>query len=403
MFDISEIQLQHFNYIQPNLKYLNKKFRTVNINDNKRLKMFKVLISQTCQKIINLPASNICCRTLLSEAYKCSTSWNNRLSSPIFQKVDPDKLYYELENNFGPNGKATAIDVDIYANSVNNIDHLDSLADLLHKLRLSRETSNTLDSTSHAVIRIFHDLGEHNELLTILNDRINYGIFLDPFTSNILLDHFIESKDFTSAAKIASMLMLQEDFTNDINKSLSLHACLQYIQNPTPFEPIVEEPVVKETKPQGKKKQEEIRVRVRFLRNEFFDDHFDLRDGHLLVGKTLHMIGQNLGMNKIGNSCSLLGLVLHKKFEKAQEFIQTIDKNSIYDEARDSINTALNTVEINESNQQLIDSLKKSVQVLSGGCGLYENVETMVKDSIAKQEPLDITEQEKVNKNNKLQ
>lgn len=359
--------------------------------------MFKVLFSNTCRKVLCLHVNNnVFYRTLLTDAYKCTTSWNNRLATQILNNVNPDELYYEIENNLGQDGKATAIDVDIYANSVNHVDHLESLADLLHKLRLSSETSNALDSTSHAVIRLFHECDQHEELLKILNDRINYGIFLDQFTANILLDKFIESSDFTSAAKVASMLMLQEDFSNEINKSLSLHACLQYIKDPKPFEPVPEVDASAEVKPQGKKKKDEKKVRVKFLRNEFFDDHFDLRDGSLLVGKTLHMIGQSLGQTKLGNSCSLLGLVLYKKFEKAQDLIQRIDKNTVYDEARDHIKTELSTVEVNESNQQILEALKSSVEALNGGSGLYGEVDTVVKDAIKNQEPVDIANQEKV-------
>ncbi|XP_017774077.1 PREDICTED: 28S ribosomal protein S27, mitochondrial [Nicrophorus vespilloides] len=216
-------------------------------------------------------------RTFLSQAYYCNEVWNNRLNSTILQKINHDELYYELEQRFQKNGIISAVDVDIFANSVKDDIYLDELMDLAHKLRLSADTSNTLESTSHAVIRCLLNYDKKDELLNALDDRLNYGLFLDNYTANILMDYFYKAKDFVSGSRVASQLMLQEEMNHPLSSSLSIFHCYNFLLNPVgwPEMPKPEEP------------EEEVKVRVKYLRNPYDDNHFDLRDPIRIVGKTL--------------------------------------------------------------------------------------------------------------------
>jgi len=176
----------------------------------------------------------------------------------------------------------------------------------MHKHRMTEETTNTMDSTGHSLIRAFLDRFQMQELLDILDDRLSYGVFLDSFTGNLCLDELIRNKDFKSAARVATLLMLQEDFDNKITRALSLYACVKHLQKPEPFKEAPPPPPVVETTPTSKKKAEDIKVRVKFIRNQYFDDHFDLKEDNALVGKTLVMVGE-LIPGTIGNSSELLG------------------------------------------------------------------------------------------------
>lgn len=297
---------------------------------------------QVCRTKYYLKPANV--RHFLSDSYKCAEAWQNRLQSPILQNIRPDLFYFELDGKFQQRGKVCAIDIDIFVNALKDNSMLLELSDLMHKLRLTAETSNTLDSTSHAVIRHHLDYSDDNmeHLLFMLDDRLSYGIFLDTYTANLCLDKMIKLKKFQMAAKVATFMMLQESFENPLNRAMSLYACYKYLEDPQPFEDIFKEPepeidpieeakaAATTTDPKAKKKRkekkEEIRVRINFIRNPYFDDHLDLRNSHHLVGKTFLSISSYLD-GAMGNSVKLLGYCYYEKYADGVQFIESL-KNS---------------------------------------------------------------------------
>ena len=88
--------------------------------------------------------NRIWARTFLSDAYKCTDTWNARLTSPVLQNIKPETFYYELENKFQQHGKCSAIDVDIFTNKLTDGGYLQEVADIMHKLRQTEETSDSL-------------------------------------------------------------------------------------------------------------------------------------------------------------------------------------------------------------------------------------------------------------------
>lgn len=301
-------------------------------------------------------------RFFLSEAYKCTDVWNARLQLPILKKIRPDNFYYDLDTKYQRGGKLCAIDLDIFAHSISDNKLLDELCDLVHKLRLTADTQFTLPSTSHAVIRHHLDAGGDNELanlIYILDDRLSYGVFLDSFSANLCLDKMIRAKNYRMAAKVATFLMLQEDLNNAINRALSLYACVKYLQDPQSFDDLVKnqandeelaaeihaalqekDPKVKKAKKRTQK--EEIRVRINYIRNAYFDDHFDIRNSLHLVGKTLVEIGRHMD-DAIGNSIRLLGNCYYEKYSDGCQLIESLgdNPNQLY---RDAVEIVKNKI-----------------------------------------------------------
>ncbi|XP_043266698.1 uncharacterized protein [Venturia canescens] len=334
-------------------------------------------------------------RTFLSEAYRCTDAWNKRLESPILSKINPDEFFIELDKKFQSSGRASAVDVDIYSNIVTNIDHVEGLLNILTKLRLTSEASNILDSTHHAVIRYLFDNNNIDDLLTVLNDRINYGIFPDYLCYNILMDTFIKRQDYASAARVAVLLMLQEDSSNPISNALALYSCLKYLENPESWK-------APEPEPEEDPKGEEIKVRVQFIRNPFFDDHFDLTDPQDLVGKTLVFYGK-ASNDVVSRSCHLRGLVLWKKYKDASNLIkQWTDNNQnecIYEEVLAQVQQHLShipedkiTDEVKELNE-LLNKLDRS-NLAKGS--VLEEIEKRVREAVKTHEETDISETYKI-------
>lgn len=66
-------------------------------------------------------------------------------------------------------------------------------------------------------------------------------------------------------------------------------------------------------------------MRVKYLRNPYFDDHFDLRDPKLLVGKTLATLGATFP-DPVGWTYQLVGWGMYRKWDKAIRTLEQILK-----------------------------------------------------------------------------
>ncbi|KAK2589336.1 hypothetical protein KPH14_007884 [Odynerus spinipes] len=330
-------------------------------------------------------------RLFLTEAYQCQEAWNRRFDSPILQQVKPTDMFFELDSKFNNMGKVGAVDIDIFANTVREEFQVDELLDLLHRLRLSVETSNTLKSTHHAVIRFLLQHNRINDLLDVLDDRLNYGIFPDYFCYNILMDKFIKEKNFALAAKTAALLMLQEDNGHPISNALSVYSCHRYLENPDDWK-----------KPKAKEDDstEEIKVRVRYLRNPYFDDHFDLIEPLQIVGKTLAFQGKHMD-NSLGRTCQLRGMILHKKYDKARnlvdQWLAKVNEEIVHEEVLDLIkkdNTHIPEDQITEDLKNLQVQLDKLRSSNLHKENLLERIENEVKSAVAHYAETDILQQQ---------
>lgn len=258
-------------------------------------------------------------RSFLTDAYRCEDVWQERLNCSLLKKVEPESFYYKLSTILENNSKQiSAVDLDIFANALTDNNYLDELENLIHRFRLSAQTGTLLPSTHHAVIRLFLASGGVSDLIRILKDRLNYGIFPDYYLCNLLMDTFLKENNFRNAAVIASNQMLQEEFDNDITRTMGLYSCLKYITNPTDW---IEEKVEVEEKNIEDDDEEEKRIRVNFIRNPYFDDHFDLTDGDHLVGKTMLAISKT-DCSTLGNSFKAIGLAYYNRWNELDKYLE---------------------------------------------------------------------------------
>lgn len=329
-------------------------------------------------------------KTFLTDDYKCSDAWNTFNSSSFIEKINVQDFYNRVDLNHSSKGVISAIDVDLFANSIKDASHLEELKDLLHKLRLSAETGNMLESTRHATVRNYLQFGDLEELVGMLRDPLNFGVFLDYYSANILLDTLITSSNYNLAARVASLIMLQEEFENDITCALCQYACYKYIDGYTPPEP--SPPVEKN------KKVEEIKIRVKYLRNPFFDDHFDITDVLTLSGKTLAWISERTTDN-LNNNLQVIGWLIYKKYDKLLSFSEEMNKNStfkLYKEVLELLHKAVINAE--ESSKSI---LEKCISILSkveqkSDISLEESIKTSIENAINKSQKNDIAQQGKL-------
>lgn len=352
---------------------------------------------RNCRKV--LFKNNVCPivihkKTFLSSEYKCTEAWNNLNSSPVFNKINIHDFYNVLDQNYASKGVMSAIDVDIFASAIKDPSHLEELKDLLHKLRTTAETGNMLDSTQQATVRNFIELGDVKELVEILIDPLSFGVFLDDYTANILLDKLLTLPDYELAARVASMVMLQEEFKNEITCSLCQYACYKYISNYTAPPP--EPPTDKNMK------VEEIKIRVKFLRNPYFDDHFDIKDTITLSGKTLSWISER-SPNNLNNNLQIIGWLVYKKYDKLSAFCEKMSNEKtfkVYKEVLELFQKEIDNAgaESKATLENCITILGKSEQI-SNDISLEESLKVVIENAINKSHKNDISQQKQVSTN----
>ena len=64
--------------------------------------------------------------------FEFQDAWSSRLSSPVLQKVDLEKFFFDVERKFNTEKRGSAVDVDIFANKASpddegQLEHLEEL------------------------------------------------------------------------------------------------------------------------------------------------------------------------------------------------------------------------------------------------------------------------------------
>ncbi|CAH1708246.1 28S ribosomal protein S27, mitochondrial [Aphis gossypii] len=330
-------------------------------------------------------------RSFLSEAYRCDDVWQERLDCSLLKKVEPEVLYHKLSSALEHGSKQiSAVDLDVFANSLTDSTYLDELEELTHKFRLSAQTGTMLPSTHHAVVRLFLASNSVNDLIRILKDRLNYGIFPDYYLCNLLMDRFIKDNDIRNATVIVSNQMLQEELDNDITKAMGLYSCLKYITNPTEWE---EEKIETKETNNDDDDEEDRRVRVDFLRNPYFDDHFDLADSDHLIGKTMLAISSKIDNTILGNSFKTLGLAYYNRWNDLSSHLEKVN-GSIHLGTVELAVTAIDK-RAPENAEKLKDALSK-LQIENKN--LTDETNNFVNEAVTKNEETEIHNQKSIYK-----
>jgi len=308
-------------------------------------------------------------RSLVSQSFHCQEEWNARLASPIFERLKLGEYFIELDKKFSSEYRGSAVDVDIFAQAASTPAECEQLEELLHKLRRTPHTIFSPDSTNHAAIRAMLSAESHpdggeqvNNIVKMLDDRLNYGLFLDDYTTILLLDYMIENNRVMEGARIASQLMLQEESRQGPGACLANLATWRYCHSARDDPWFYESEIPVDDNP-----DEVIRVRVKgMVPNNYNDDHFDLRDPNKIVGKTLVYL--NPGDDNISKSLKCLGYVMDDNLEEVKNLGQFTIMEGVLEVAKevssnDEIRAHLDSLSVETKNveEELIKKCKQSL------------------------------------------
>uniref|UniRef100_A0A914QBA2 C2H2-type domain-containing protein n=1 Tax=Panagrolaimus davidi TaxID=227884 RepID=A0A914QBA2_9BILA len=236
-------------------------------------------------------------RRILSQEFQLNNEWQNRHIALKELNLGGDYEWIAaVHKKFVGGGKASAVDVDAATCLSEESDQLEDILELVYKLRHTENAADLLPSTEYALYRLFLKHNAHEELFKVLNDPINYGVFPNYHVSALLLSHYIKAKNYPTAAKIASILFQQEMFDNKFLNLIAFYSLIKFCELPAEeriFDEIIQKRIV--TIDEDDINEDDLRtMKFPFLKNRYFDEHFDLVETNALVGKSLEWFGREL-------------------------------------------------------------------------------------------------------------
>ncbi|OAF71531.1 hypothetical protein A3Q56_00702 [Intoshia linei] len=281
------------------------------------------------------------CRNLNTK-YLCEDNWKSFNDSVDHYNLDmlSEKVIAKLNKKHSINMAY----ISLISSKLKDSHHDMSMffKDVLQKFRKVNASIFTPDYFDYSILRNVYETNNIDLLNEIIDNPKTYGVFLTKHFALILLQQYIDTKDFCNAFYVIKRLLFQDDLF--LNKQISSMSMICAIEKSFNLQESENESVVLESKDElddDDDIEESIAYyRIGYINNHYFDNFFDLDKDDSIIGKCLleltdkkckFLIDVNEKSQVYDNAYSslrLLGLSLNEQFEQAISFLQEIENDA---------------------------------------------------------------------------